>query len=136
MLVGILTGLVVALWFDGMFFSRKDKAARRGIEKLAEDLNREVKFYDFIEEASIFVSDYSQERAERNKMFELKMELHDRMNKLLERIDKVADTAEKTDLSMAKGVDELAKHLKLEIVPFREPEQNGFKIVKLKKSKK
>lgn len=51
-------------------------------------------------------------------------------------INSVAETAIKTDEMLAKGTDELAKHLKVAIVPFVEPavpEKVGFKIEKLKR---
>ena len=136
MLVAILTGLVVALWLDRMFFKGKDKVARKGLEALASEFNREVFLYDFIEEASIYTKDFSKEFKKDNKIFEAKMELHDRMNKICDRVEKIAATAEKTDKNIAQGVNTLARHLKLDIVPFKKEAEEGFKIEKIKKGKK
>lgn len=132
-MLAILTGLVIALWIDRMFFNKKDKGARNAIEELADDFNREVSFYDFIEEASVNIKCFSKEMEKDRELFQVKTELHDRINNVSERVEKVAETAERTDKSIAQGVDELAKHLKLEIVPFKKPAEDGFKIVKRKK---
>jgi len=148
MLVAILTGLVVALWLDRMFFKGKDKVARKGLEALASEFNREVCLYDFIEEASIYTKDFSKELARDNKIFKLKMEvleivkkdmlslrdfMDNKIEKSNERISTLAKKAEQVDLQTAQGIDALANHLKLEIVPFHQKEEIGFKIIKLKK---
>jgi len=55
--------------------------------------------------------------------------------KLDEKIDNVAKNARKTDEGIVSGVDALANHFKVEIIPYIRKEEVGFEIIKLKKKK-
>ena len=58
---------------------------------------------------------------------------------LSEKLDNVAKSAAQTDAIISKGVDALATHLKLEIIPYKKQATESqilFNVVKLKKHKK
>ena len=149
MLVAILTGLVTALILDRIFFPSKDLAGRDATRELAELLNRKVEFYDFIRESGVYTLDYNKEydcpiskvrleilKAVKEDMISLRDFMEGKIKKADDRISALAEKAESVDLSITQGVDALANHLKVEIIPFREEAKEGFKIEKLKKSKK
>lgn len=135
MLVAILTGLVAALILDRILFPQKDKAGREAIKELGEILNRRVEFYDFIRDAGVYSLDYNynndvitrKEVKARENVFREEMDLKMQM---------IIEKAKSVDLEIADGLNALAAHFKLEVLPYSKPAEKGMEVVKIKKSKK
>lgn len=135
----ILSIAIMWLILDRAFFYPKDKAARAGLKDLASQMNREMYFYDFIGEAFVPVADFDKEYKKNLEISDFKKELREELEENIDcvekRIEEVAKASIETDARIAEGTDALARHLKLEIMPYHKPEENGFKVVKLKKKK-
>lgn len=75
-------------------------------------------------------------KAVKEDLISLRDFMEKKIEKSNDRISTLAEKAESVNLSITQGVDALANHLKVEIIPFREEAKEGFRIEKLKKSKK
>ncbi len=114
------------LVLDRFVWNRKpeDKIAREAVKKVAKMINRKMVIYEALERVEFYTEDYERE-----------YECRDKFNKLEEKIHAVREEARDMDRKIVGGVDTLAGHFKVELMPFHIPSQDGVKIVKIKKAK-
>lgn len=61
-MIATLLAIVIVLLIIELARPKKDRLARKAIQELAAEMNREVRFYDAIQEILVRVKDYNKER--------------------------------------------------------------------------
>ena len=116
----ILIILIGILFVDRFFFNKdEDKLNRKAIKALGREMNREVSFYDSLQNISIFPID-------------LKVEMEERFVKCA-KLDEAIEMMKRGDKSLEEGIDALAKHFKVKLVRENRPATSQVVVEKAKK---
>jgi hypothetical protein len=139
--VSVVISVLIVKLFTPSREEEKDfnKMTRYAVVALAKDMNRRLEFYYGLQQVGVYIKDFDKMYADVEVLQKMKNNLEEKINNADRKIFNVAKNAQEADEIISKGVDALATHLKLEIIPYKKQATESqilFNVVKLKKHKK